>query len=76
MDYMPRFLNKEVEKEVRADRVLYVAWCMSFARYDNERDPLHNPDYVRGMQRSEAKALKTLKEKVETVLMEREVFDK
>lgn len=71
----PRFLNKDVEKEVRSDPVLYVAWCICTGPYDWEIDPLHNPDYVLAQQQRETSLLETLKKKILILRDEREVFD-
>ena len=75
MDYMFRFLNKEVEKEVRSDPIAYVAWCMCFGHYDSDLDPLHNPDYIKACQYSETTQWERLQKKLPVLLAEREKFD-
>ena len=58
------FLNKDVEKEVVSNHELYVAWRLAYSHYDDDIDPLHNPDWVRWQQRREAQHLEDLKLKI------------
>lgn len=55
------FLNEEVEKEIRADEILFVAWRVKYGTYDWEIDPLHNPDWVASQKKLEADKLPFLK---------------
>jgi hypothetical protein len=62
------FLNKEVEAEVKAEvkesLTLYIAWRLSYGRYDDEIHPLHNPYYVKENKENEIKQLKELKDRL------------
>lgn len=64
MNYYVKFLNPEVKKEVESDRLLYVAWSLTHGEYDEERDPLHNLDYVKSQQILESRNLQNLKNKI------------
>jgi hypothetical protein len=61
------FLNKDVEKEVMSDFSLYSVWRAGLGQfnYDDDIDPLHNPDYVRSQQQKEALALVQLRKNIE-----------
>ena len=52
-----QFLNKEVEAEVIDDEMLYVVYTLRHAFYDDETDPVHNPDWVKKQSELEVKFL-------------------
>jgi hypothetical protein len=54
-------LNPDVEKEVIQDIVLYVAYRIRYGVYDDEIDPLHNPDFVKKECKIEVEKLNKLK---------------
>lgn len=53
-----RFLNPVVQAEVEANPLLSAAWTTT---YDDEIDPLHNPDWVEAQKDQEYKTLSVLK---------------
>jgi len=59
-----RFLNPDVEREVRANPTLWVTWCITVGDYDDDIDPLHNPDFVARAKRREVDHLANLKRRV------------
>ena len=59
-----RFLNPVVEREVRDNETLFVAWCLTIDDVDDDIDPTHNPDWVKRRQQREANLLATLKVEV------------
>ena len=72
------FLNKDVEKEVMSDFSLYSVWRAGLGQfnYDDDIDPLHNPDYVRSQQQKEALALVQLRKNIEFYNNEFDQFNK
>ena len=58
---MRLFLNKNIEKEVYADKILYIAWCLRYSKYDADIDPLHNPNYIQASFNNEIVYLQELK---------------
>ena len=59
-------LNPEVEVVLKADPELAIVYMVKFGRYDDERDPLHNPDYVRAAKRAEVKRLDKCRQTLRT----------
>lgn len=64
---MKVFLNPDVEKEVMQDIVLYVAYRIRYGVYDDEIDPLHNPDFVKKESIIEVEKLNKLKIKLSQI---------
>jgi hypothetical protein len=58
------FLNEKVEQELRANHNLLVIWVLQYGSYDDEIEPLHNPDWVRTQKEVEAQKLTTLKDRL------------
>lgn len=67
----PRFLNPEVEREVRADETLFVAWCLTHGDYDEEIEPLHRPSWVAEAQAREVRDVADLKKRIAAAQTER-----
>ena len=59
-----RFLNSAVEKEVTANKSLFVAWCLMFNDYHEDEDPFHNQWWVENARLEEAERLQKLKNKI------------
>jgi hypothetical protein len=59
-----RFLNPAVEKEVRSDPVLFVAWGLTHGVYDDEIEPLHRVVWCEEAKHREAVDLVELKAKI------------
>lgn len=66
-----RFLNAEVEQEVRNDEMLFVAWGLVGPAYDWEIDPLHNSSFVATNRANEVELLATLKKRIAALKIER-----
>lgn len=59
-----RFLNVAVATEVQQNPELFLAWCLTQGDYDEDIDPLHNPDWVRSHEAAEVVALAKLKARI------------
>lgn len=64
------FLNEEVKAEVENSPALYLAWRLVYNKYDNEIDPLHNPDYVKAQKEIEVERLENIKGRVDLIMKE------
>jgi hypothetical protein len=66
-----RFVNPDVEIEVRGSEMLFVAWCLTHDFYDSDIDPLHRTSYVEEHQKNEELSLIFLKKRIEEALKRR-----
>jgi hypothetical protein len=58
------FLNSDVEKEALDDFTLYIAYRLMFDSYDEDIDPIHNPEYLKKQQEIEIVKLNDIKTKI------------
>jgi hypothetical protein len=63
-----RFLNPAVEREVRADPTLFVAWGLTIDTVDDEIEPTFNPTWVQHRQERERDHLAKLKGEIAALL--------
>lgn len=61
------FVNEEVQKEVQESPELYLTWMLSYGKYDDEIDPLHNPDWVKSQKILEVNKLENLKNRIQRI---------
>lgn len=63
-----RFLNPAVEREVRADPTLFVAWGLTIDTVDDDIEPTFNPAWVHRRQERERDHLAKLKGDIAALL--------
>lgn len=55
------FLNSDVREALKYDLSLYACYRQLSDAYDDERDPIHNYDYVNHWRKQEAECLEKAK---------------
>jgi hypothetical protein len=68
-----KFLNRDVEREVVHNWELFLMWKLS---YDDEIDPIHNPDWLKRAQENEAEVLVRMKTDLERLRIEYQTYPK
>lgn len=54
-------LNREVERELLSDEILFCMFYLLHQKYDVDIDPLHNPDWVERAKQEEKRLLSVIK---------------